>query len=102
MASAPNPKDQAHDLIDRMSSGQVRAVVGLLQAMLDPAALALADAPLDDESIEDDENRRVAAAKAWLETNAPLAHEQVLAEFGLSPQDFARMAATPLKPDSRH
>lgn len=74
-------------------------MVDLLQVMLDPATRTLAGASPDDEPIDDEENRSVAAARAWLEGHKPLAHEEVLAEFGLTPEDFARMGATPLKPD---
>jgi hypothetical protein len=40
--AATNPKQHAHELIDRMAPGQVSAVVGLLEIMLDPFARALA------------------------------------------------------------
>ncbi len=39
-------KQQAHELIERLAPSQVSAVVSLLQAMLDPVARAIADAPL--------------------------------------------------------
>ena len=38
-----NPKQQAHELIDRISTAQASAVVGLLEAMLDPVSVALAN-----------------------------------------------------------
>lgn len=40
-----NTKEHAHELIDRMAPGQLAAVVGLLEIMLDPLARALANAP---------------------------------------------------------
>ncbi len=42
-------KRQAHDLIERIAPGQVAAVVGLMETMLDPIAWAIANAPVDDE-----------------------------------------------------
>jgi hypothetical protein len=36
-SAATNPKQQAHELIDRMAPGQVSAVVQLLEVMLDPS-----------------------------------------------------------------
>jgi len=39
-------KQQAHELIERLAPSHVSAVVGLLHAMLDPVARAIADAPL--------------------------------------------------------
>ncbi len=44
-----NPKQQAHELINRLSTGQASAVVTLLEAMLDPVSVALANAPIEGE-----------------------------------------------------
>jgi hypothetical protein len=91
-------KEHAHELIDRMAPGQVAAVVGLMEILLDPVARSLANAPFEDEPISDEENRAVAASKEWLKQNAPIPHEEILAEFGLSQEDFDRMGRTPLEP----
>jgi hypothetical protein len=98
--AATNPKQHAHELIDRMAPGQVSAVVGLLEIMLDPFARALANAPYDDEPITDDEAREVAASKAALARGEVIPHEEILAEFGLglTQEDFDRMGRTPLEP----
>jgi predicted transcriptional regulator len=84
-----NPKQQAHELIDRLTAGQVAAVVGLLEAMLDPVSVALANAPIEDEPIGEEEERAVAASKAWLAEHPGegIPHEEVMAEFGLSSED---------------
>jgi hypothetical protein len=81
-----------------MAPSQVFAVVGLLKTMLDPVANSLANAPLEDEPISEEETRAVAASKAWLENNEPISNEEVLAEFGLTAEDFERMGRTPLEP----
>jgi hypothetical protein len=96
--AATNPKQHAHELIDRMAPGQVSAVVGLLEIMLDPFARALANAPYDDEPITDDEAREVAASKAALARGEVIPHEEILAKFGLTQEDFDRMGRTPLEP----
>jgi hypothetical protein len=101
-STAANPKQQAHELIERMSIGQVSAVVGLLEAMLDPVDRAIANAPWEDEPISEEEERAVAASKQWLKHNEPIPNEEVLAEFGLSAEDFERMGRTPLEPDTGH
>ena len=59
-----NPKQQAHELIDRISTAQASAVVGLLEAMLDPVSVALANAPMDDEPVSEEEARDIAEARA--------------------------------------
>lgn len=88
--TAANPRRQAHELIDRLSSGQVSAVVGLLATMLDPVDRAIVNAPFEDEAISEEETRAVAASKAWMAEHPGegISHEQVLAEFGLKPEDL--------------
>jgi hypothetical protein len=90
-------KQHAHELIDRMAPGQVAAVVSLLEMMLDPLARTLASAPYDDEPMSPEEAREVEAAKASLARGEGVPHEKVLAEFGLTSEDFERMGRTPLK-----
>jgi hypothetical protein len=91
-------KEHAHELIDRMAPGQIAAVVGLLEIMLDPVARSLANAPVEDEPISEEESRAVAASKAWLKDHEPIPQEEVLAEFGLTSEDFERMVRTPPDP----
>jgi hypothetical protein len=98
MATATiNAKQEAHELIDRMAPEQVSAVVGLLKVMVDPEAQRLAAIPYEDEPISEEEERAVAAAKEWLNTHEPIPNEIVLAEYGLTPEDFERMGRTPLE-----
>jgi hypothetical protein len=54
-----DPKQHAHELIDRMAPGQVSAVVPLLEIILDPLARTLASAPYDDEPLSAEEAREV-------------------------------------------
>jgi hypothetical protein len=91
-------KEHAHELIDRMAPGQVSAVVGLLEIMLDPFARALANAPYDDEPVSEEEALQVAASKAALARGETIPHDEILAEFGLTQEDFDRMGRTPLEP----
>jgi hypothetical protein len=91
MASAvTNPREQAHELIDRMAPSQVYAVVGLLQTMLDPVSRAIANAPFDDEPETEDERKAVAASKAWMAEHPGkgIPKEDILAELGLAAQDL--------------
>jgi hypothetical protein len=85
-----NPKQQAHELIDRISTAQASAVVTLITSMLDPVDRALANAPFEDEEISEEESRAVAASKAWLAEHPGegIPHEEILREFGLSPEDL--------------
>ena len=87
-----NPKQQAHELIDRISTAQASAVVGLITSMLDPVDRAIANAPFEDEEISEEETRAVAASKAWLAEHPGegIPHEEMLREFGINPEDLHR------------
>lgn len=98
--AASNPKQQAHQLIDLMSNIQAAAAVGLFKVMLDPVAIALAAAPLDDEPVPDDEAREIAESRTERTHGDIIPHEEVLGEFGLSVEDFERMGRTPLSAGS--
>ena len=100
--AATNPKQQAHELIERISTTQASAAVIFINAMLDPVDRAIANAPFEDEEISEEETRAVAASKAWLKDHEPIPNEDVLAEFGLTAEDFERMGRTPLDPEPRH
>ena len=95
-------KEHAHELIDRMAPGQVAAVVGLMEILLDPVTRSLANAPYDDEPVSDEEARDIAAARALLARGEGIPHEEVLREFGLKPEDFERMGRTPLEAEPHH
>jgi hypothetical protein len=92
-------RQQAHDLIERLAPSQISAVVHLLEVMTDPVTRSLANAPVDDEPVTEEEAREIAAARASLDRGEDISHEKVLAEFGLTSKDFARMGRTPLDPD---
>jgi hypothetical protein len=83
-------KQHAHKLIDQLAPGQVPAAIGMLERLLDPVARAIANAPIDDEPESQDERQAVAKSKAWFKQRGGqgIPHEEVLAEFGLSPDDL--------------
>ena len=86
----------------RWLTGQVSAVVGLLKIMLDPVSVALANAPIDDEPVSEEEARDIAEARAATMRGEVVSNEEVLAEFGLTAEDFERMGRTPLEPEPHH
>ena len=88
MQDSHNEKQQAHELIERLAPSQVSAVVGLLQAMLDPVARAIANAPIDDEPVTPEEERAIAESREWLNHNQGIPHEQVLAELGITQEEI--------------
>lgn len=86
--SSVDEKHQAHELIERLAPSQVTAVVGLLEAMLDPVSRAIANAPIDDEPLTATEEKAVAEAQEWLKHNPGIPHEQVLAELGITQEEI--------------
>jgi hypothetical protein len=88
--SSVNAKHQAHELIERLAPSQVTAVVGLLEAMLDPVSRAIANASVDDEPETDQERQLVAESKDWFERHGGqgIPPEEVLADFGLTSDDL--------------
>jgi len=99
--AATNPKQQAHELIDKMSVRQAAAAVGLFKAMLDPVEIALANAPYDDEPVSNEEACDIAESRAAYARGEVVSNEEVLAEFGLTTADFERMGQAPLEPEPR-
>jgi len=85
-----DPKDHAHELIDRLPPTQLPAAVRLLEAMLDPVSRAIAAAPLDDELLSPEGEKALAEAREWSKHNQPTPHDQLLAELGLTPEEINR------------
>lgn len=71
-----------HELIDRLPPVQLSAVARLLDAFLN-----------EPEEISEDEEQAVEEARRWLAEHGGrgIPHEEVLADFGLTMDDFRRM-----------
>jgi hypothetical protein len=80
-------KRQAHAMIDRLAPEQLSAVRGLLEVMLDPVSRAIANAPVDDEPLTEEEEKALDEAREWLRHNQGIPHEQVLAELGITQEE---------------
>src|SRR5271169_498170 len=81
-------KHHAHELIERLPNTQLAAVVGLLEAMLDPVALAIANAPIGDEVLTPEAEKALDEAREWMKHNPGIPFEEVLAEYGLTVEDL--------------
>jgi hypothetical protein len=92
-------KQHAHRLIDNLAPSQIPAAIGMLESLLDPVARAIANAPVDDEPVTEEELCELEEARASIARGEGIPHEEILAEFGLTLEDFARMGRTPLKPN---
>lgn len=79
---------QAHALLDLLPPAKLGAVRNLLAVMVEPTSL-------DDEPETEQERQAVAEGLASLERNGGVPMETVLADFGLTMEDFERMGRTP-------
>ncbi|MGH9721834.1 MAG: hypothetical protein ACRD8O_16620 [Bryobacteraceae bacterium] len=76
-----------------LAPGQLAAVVSLLQVMTrEPLVRKLAAAPIDDEPETADERKAIAEALDSLQRSGAVSMEVVLGDFGLTLEDFRRMA----------
>ena len=82
-----NEKQQAHELIERLPPTQLSAVVVLLEAMLDPVAHFLANAPIDDEPITAEQEKTLVEVRDS-KRNKCIPHGQVLAELGITQEEI--------------
>jgi hypothetical protein len=93
-------RQHAHAFLDRLPDDQLSAVCGLLESMLSPLDRRLALAPIDDEPLTAEDAAAIQAGVASLEKNGGVPMEEVLADFGLTMDDFQKMAETPLPEES--
>ncbi len=81
----------AHSLLDRVSADQMIVAVRFLEFLLiDPQYRAFATAPVDDEPVTADDEASVLRSEAWFTQNGGkgIPMEEVLADFGLTMDDF--------------
>jgi hypothetical protein len=81
-------KQHAHVMLDLLGPEKLTAVVSLLEVMLDPVARAIANAPIDDEPVTEEEEKALAESREWLKHNKGIPHEQVLAELGITQEEI--------------
>jgi len=79
---AAQERQQAHAYLDRLPPAQLSAVCRLLEAMLpDPVSRALANAPLEDEEISEEEDPTAARSREWFKNNQGTSFEKEFREF---------------------
>jgi hypothetical protein len=93
-------RQNAHAFLGRLPDDQLSAVRGLLGAMLSPLDRELALAPIDDEPVTPDDAAAIQAGIASLDRNGGVGLEEVLADFGLTTDDFHKMAEDPAPEDA--
>jgi hypothetical protein len=82
--NSSDEKQQAHQLIDQLRPTQLSAIVGLLEAMLEPIAHSLASAPVEEEEIAPETAAALDRARASFARGEGIPHEEIVREFGLN------------------
>ncbi len=77
-----NKKQHAYDLIEQLAPSQLSALVGLLEAMIDPVARSIANAPVEDDEILSQTAAELDAAHASIARGEGISHEEILRQFG--------------------
>lgn len=78
---------KAHELLGQLGPKKLAAVVQLMEVMIHDAE--------DGDTLSPAEAKAIAEADEWSKHNAPIPHEQVLAELGLSTADWEKMSREP-------
>jgi hypothetical protein len=84
-------KQRAHDLIEQLEQTQIPTAVRFLEFLLiDPVFCSIDTAPFDDEPLTLEEEQALSRADDWLNARGGrgIPHEEVLADFGLTTEDF--------------
>lgn len=100
IVSSNRQREHAHAFLNRVPDDQLPAVCRLLERMLSPLDRKLAVASVDDETLTPEEAAAIQAGVDSLEKNGRVPLEEVLADFGLTLEDFQRMVETPLPEES--
>lgn len=88
-------------LLNAVPDDEIPKVRNLLASMVDPLAVALANAPADDEPLTAEEEQAFAEGREALAQGKGIPHEEILKEFGLTWEDWDRMGQTPLETTER-
>ena len=79
---------KAHELVGQLGPSKLAAVVQLMEVMIH-------DDIEDSDTLSPAEAKAIAEADEWSKLNAPIPHEEVLAEFGLSLADWEKISREP-------
>jgi len=86
-------RQHVHAYIDRLPGDQLAAVHGLLESMLSPLDRRLALAPVDDEPVTSEDIAAIKTGLESLERGGASMEEVLLADFGLTMNDFRKLPA---------
>ncbi len=80
-------REHADRFLDQPAPAQLAAVVRLMETVVPPDE--------DRDTLGNAESKAIAEADEWLKHHPPIAHEEILADFGLTPDVWERMCEEP-------
>ena len=83
-------RKHAMELLSRLDSGQLAAVLHLLEVLANPVARTAIAAPPDDEPATEEDRQRFHHGQQWFAQHGGkgVSMDEVLADFGLKLEDF--------------
>jgi len=82
-------KQHIYELIERLQPAQISTAARFLEfILLDPVSRSIATAPIDHDPLSAEAIQASESSKEWLRQNKGIPHEEILAEFGLKPEEF--------------
>ena len=78
-------RQHVHELVDKLDAGQLATVRNLLETIVDE----------DGDTLSPAEAKAIAEAEEWSKHNKPIPMEEILADFGLTMDDWERMSRDP-------
>jgi hypothetical protein len=79
MAAITETREKLHALVDNLRPDQLPAVLTLIEGLVDEE---------DDEPLTQEDSEALHRAEEWFKHNEGIPHEEILAEFGLTMDDF--------------
>jgi hypothetical protein len=80
-------REHAYHLLDQLAPAQLAPVAHLMETMVPPDE--------DRDTLSDAESKAIAQADKWLKHQQPISHEEILADFGLTPDGWEKMGEEP-------
>ncbi len=81
-------RQHVHALVDQLPPAQLAALEKLLSVMVDPAAQAVAHAPVDDEPFTEEDAEAIRRSREWFKHNEGTSFEDVVKELGFTMDDI--------------
>lgn len=79
-------RELLHEIVDKLPESELPAAARMLTSLerpFDPVQVALANAPLDDESDDDDLDGGLTAARNESRSGQTISHEELLRRLGI-------------------